>query len=434
MKKLTTILIALSILFAFAFSGCDKNTFTPGEDNEAHPILWQYNYGKHQTHADVIPAMDENGNVFFGIQDNERVKNVYVFANDKDGNALWDKQYTSTNYVDLSRVMYIDNKLIYTVVVYDDSYDWSETIYCLNAADGTELWHYSPDFINKGLIEAMAVTSKYLVVGAKWGGVYPNINELHYFDLSSGALVKSIDLGDDEVKLISIVDNNIYLGVKFLFGKSYVGSKVMKMNLESNEIDWTFTPDFAADIEYYFEQQSIPIDANGRAFCIIRKMGSVEPSNIYIVNADGTLANTIGIPEANSGNIYNVLIDKENNFYTAIHTFAKYSPNGSQIWEFYTGTTVENDNFRTGCVIGDNDTIYHAESGGILNVNTIGEIAWAKYTETNFSKPGYPLLTNDGNMVVVGDVYVTCVKGDGAKIQNAPWPRVYQNNGNTSSR
>ena len=85
-------------------------------------------------------------------------------------------------------------------------------------------------------------------------------------------------------------------------------------------------------------------------------------------------------------------------------------------------------------MLGDNDTIYHAENGGILNVNTIGEIAWAKYDETNFTKPGYPLLTNNGNLVVVGDLFVSCVKGDGAKIQDAPWPRVYQNNGNTSSR
>ena len=434
MKQLTTLLIAITTIFAFAFSGCDKNTFTPGEDNEAHPIIWQYKYDQHQTNSEVIPAMDENGNIFFSIQKIERVKDVFVFAVDKDGNALWDKHYTSTNYVDLSRVMYINNKVIYTTVIYDDLYSFQETIHCLNAVDGTEIWQYSPDFINELQIEAMAVTSDYLVVGAKWGGVYPDIDELHYFDLESGALTKSIDLGDDEVKLISIVGNNIYIGAKYITDKSYASSKVMKMNLESNEIYWTFTPDIIAEHEYYFEQRSIAIDANGRAFCVIRKMGAVQPSNIYIVNDDGSLANTIEIPEANSGNIYNILIDKNNNFYTAIHTFAKYSPDGGQIWEFYTGTSVQNDNFHTGSILGDNDIVYHAENGGILNVNTIGEIAWAKYDETNFTKPGYPLLTNDGNMVVVGDLYVTCVKGDGAKIQVAPWPRVYQNNGNTSSR
>lgn len=433
MKKLIILLIAVTTLFAFAFSGCDKNTFTPGEDNELHPMVWQYKYDKHQINSDVIPAMDENGNIFFSIQNGEGTKDVYVFANDKDGNALWDKHYTSTNYVDLSRVMYIDNKVIYTVLVTDDLYYYQETIYCLNSIDGTEIWQYSPDFKNELLIEAMAVTSNYLVVGAKWGGDYPDIDELHYFDLSSGALTKSVDLGDDEVKQISIVGNSIYLGVQFMTGKSYYAPKVMKMNLESNNIDWTFHPEYDLDVKYVFEQRSISIDANGRAYCMIRKEYGVESSNLYIVNADGTLANTITGPEWNA-EIYNILIDRDNNFYIAMPTFAKYSPDGNQIWEFYSGTDVPNSNFRTGCILGDNDTIYHAEDGGILNVNTIGEIAWAKYNETNFTKPGYPLLTNDGNMVVVGDLYVSCVKGDGAKIQNAPWPRVYQNNGNTSSR
>jgi len=166
MKQLTTLLIAITTILTFAFSGCDKNTFTPGEDNEAHPIIWQYKYDQHQTNSEVIPAMDENGNIFFSIQKIERVKDVFVFAVDKDGNALWDKHYTSTNYVDLSRVMYINNKVIYTTVIYDDLYSFQETIHCLNAVDGTEIWQYSPDFINELQIEAMAVTSEYLVVGA----------------------------------------------------------------------------------------------------------------------------------------------------------------------------------------------------------------------------------------------------------------------------
>jgi len=361
------------------------------------------------------------------------VKDVYVFANDKDGNALWDKQYSNPDNLTISKVMYIDNKVIYTVVNYDALYYYQETIYCLNASDGNIIWEYSPNFINERLIEAMAATSDYLVVGARWGGDYPDIAQLHYFDLSSGALIKSVDLGDDEVKQISIVGNSVYLGVQFMTGKSYYAPKVMKMNLESNNIDWTFHPEYDLDVKYVFEQRSISIDANGRAYCMIREEYGVESSNLYIVNADGTLANTIIGQEWNV-EIYNILIDRDNNFYIAMPIFSKYSPDGDKIWEFYSGTDVPNSNFRTGCILGDNDTIYHAEDGGVLNVNTIGEIAWAKYNETNFTKPGYPLLTNDGNMVVVGDLFVSCIKGDGAKIQNAPWPRVYQNNGNTSSR
>lgn len=433
MKQITLLITAIVTITILVFSGCDKNALKPGEDDDLHPVVWKYKYNQLQQNSDVIPAMDENGNIFFSIQEYESSKDVYVFAIDKDGNELWNKQYSSTNYVKLSRVMYIDGKVIYTTIVYDDLYDYQETIHCLDAISGAEIWTYSPDFITEKPITAMAATSNYLVVAAKWGGVYPDIDELHYFDITSGTIAKSVDFGDDEIKLISIVDNTLYLGIIFSTNGSYTAPKVMSMDFVTNSVNWTFSAEYGVDLDYVFEQRSLSVDANGRVFTIIRKVSGLT-SNIYILNNDGSLANTIEIPDHNSDEYYNILIDKNNNFYTAIPVFAKYDASGNQIWEFYSGTTVKPSNLRTGCVIGDNDTIYHAEDGGILNVNTIGEIAWAKYEEPEFTKPGYPLLTNEGNMVVVGNLYVNCIKGDGAKIQNAPWPRVYQNNGNTASR
>lgn len=433
MKKSINFLIALATLLAFAFSGCEKDPTKPGEDENLHPMVWQYKYDQHQTTSDIIPAMDERGNIFFSIQNGEDVQDVFVFANDKDGNALWDKQYSSTNYVQVSRTMYIDNKVIYTVLVADELEYYQETIYCINAVDGTQIWQYSPDFNEERNITAMALTSQYLVVAARWGDDLASTLELHYFNTASGALVKSVDLGYDQISHISIAGNNIYLGAFFISSKSYSAPKVMKMDIESNEIYWTYNPDYENDIAYIFEQRNIAVDGNRKVFCMIRKANGVEPSNLYIVNDDGTLANTITSQEGNAGN-YDILIDKDNNFYAAMPTFAKYSPDGGQIWEFQSGTTVPNSNFITGSILADNDTVYHAENGGILNVNTVGEIAWAKYDETNFTKPGYPLLTNEDNIVVVGDLLVSCIKGDGAKIQNAPWPRVFYNNGNTSSK
>ena len=438
MKKFDLLLIAIATFLAFSFAGCEKDATKPGEDNNEHPIIWQYNYDQHQTTSDVIPAMDEDGNIFFSIQQSsEGGKDVYVFAHDKDGNALWDKQYSSASNIFISRVMYIDNKVIYVVKAYDPLSYFQETIYCVNAENGNEIWQYAPDFKNERTIEAMAVTSDYLVIGAYWGGDYPDIDELHYFSVSSGSLIKSIDLGDDVVKNISIVGNDIYLGIEgsVIFATNdYDAPKLVKMNLQSNDIIWSFIPEYEDEIDYIFENRSIPIDENGRALFVVRKQYGVAPSTIYIINNDGTLANTVVTPEKNSGSIFNILIDKDNNFYTATFDYTKYSPDGSPIWEFQSGTTVTNSNFQTGCLLGDNDFVYHAEYGGILNVNATGEIAWAKYDDTQFTNPGYPLLNNDGNMVVVGDLFVSCIQGDGAKIQNAPWPRIFQNNGNTSSR
>lgn len=430
--------IAVILTLSLLITSCDKDPFKPGEDNDAHPILWQYNYDQNQIHSDVVPAMDENGNIFFSILEfADGAKNVYVFAIDKEGNGLWNKQYFSATNIVISRVMYIDNKVIYVVRSYDPLYYYQETIYCLNSLNGNEIWQYSPDFKNEDIIEAMAVTSDYLVVSAKWGGDYPDIDELHYFNIESGSLFKSINLGDDKVKNISIVGNDIYLGVigSVTFATNrYNAPKLELMNLESNEILWSFSPEYEDEKDYMFENRSIAIDGNDRAFCVIREEFGPVPSTLYIINNDGSLASTVVTIEKNPGTVFNTLIDKNNNFYASTNGYYKYSPGGDQIWEFYSGTTVQNSNFITGCILGDNDTIYHAEHGGILNVNTVGEIAWAKYSESKFTNPGYPLLTNDGNMVVVGDRYVSCIKGDGAKIQDAPWPRVYQNNGNTNSR
>ena len=430
MKKLSILIITITIFFSI--SGCDKNTFKPGQDDDLHFMIWQYKYDQNQTKCDVIPAMDESGNIFFSIQNGEDGQDVYVFANDKDGNALWDKQYSSSENIFISRVMYIDNKVIYVVKEYDPLSYFQETIYCVNASNGNDIWQYAPDFINERTIEDMAVTSDYLIIGAHWGGDYPDIDELHYFNVSSGSLIKSIDLGDDEIKRISIVGNDLFLGVRSL--GSYYTPKLIKMDLESNNILWSFNPEYETDIRYIIENRSIPVDASGRAFFVVTKEHTTGSAIIYILNSDGTLANEIAAPDKMDGKLLNILIDKDNNFYTAIGEYSKYSPAGNQIWEFYTGTSVPNERFFTGCILGDNDIVYHAEDGGILNVNTIGEIAWAKYRETNFTYPGYPLLTDDGNMVVVGDLFVSCIKGDGAKIQDAPWPRIYQNNGNTNAR
>lgn len=435
MRKSIPIITSI-LVFSLLISACKKDIFKPGEDDDAHPVLWQYNYGQTQTNSNVIPAMDENGNVIFSIQKYaDGVQEVYVFAHDKDGNALWDKSYTSNDDVVISRVMYIDSKVIYVVRAYDPLGYFQETIYCLNSSTGSVIWQYAPDFINENIIEAMALTSNYLVVGAQWGGDYPAIDELHYFNVSSGTLEKSVDLGDDEVKNISIAGNDIFLGVRVSNSKSYYTPKLIKMNLETNDISWSFSPEYLDETKYIFQHQSIPVDGNGRTFCIIgEEYGYIVPASIYILNNDGSLANTIAVPNRDIHSFCNILIDKDNNFYTRVQGYSKHSPEGAPIWEFHSGTDVPNSSFQMGCVLADNNFVYHAEQGGILNVNTNGEIAWAKYNEANFTFPGYPLLTDEGNMIVVGNEYVTCVKGDGAKIQDAPWPRVYQNNGNTNAR
>jgi hypothetical protein len=432
MKKILLLLLTGII----AFTSCKKDDgtspFTPGENNKDHPVIWTYNYGQSQTDANTIPAMDENGNIFFSIQDGEEPKTVYAFGIDKSGNPLWNKEYSGVNYCQITRAIYQSGKIFFYVTRADELYNIEETIICIDANSGTELWAYTPAFPSMHPIQSIAVTAEYVLIGAEWGLTNADSQELHYFDFS-GNLIKSVEIENHlNPQQISVVGQNMYLA-SINYGVDPSKLTIMKMDLQSNSIQWEFIP--TEDYDHpFFSQRSLAIDKDGKVLFIYRSEFGVETNNLYIINDNGSL-NQIISSAAGNHETFDIIIDKDNNFYTASDEFGKYSSDGNSVWKFHHENSLPTAaTFRTGSIIGDNGYIYHAEADGIVNSDAEGGLAWAKYKDGDFGRPGYPLLTEDGNVVVVGDQYVTCVKGDGAHIQNAPWPRVYCNNGNTSSR
>ncbi len=432
--KMKRILLIISIGLFF-FSSCKKDDgtdpFKPGENTSDHPIIWQYEYGQSQEFSNTIPAMDEQGNIFFSIQNGERQKTVYAYGITKNGEALWNKEYTGENYCDISHLIYHGGKIFFFITQADELYNETETIICLDAASGTELWSFTPDYYAKRPIQAIAVTNNYVLIAADWGPTSADSQQLHYFD-HSGSLLKSVLIENhNQIELLSVVGQNLFLGL-LNYAIDPANLSIIKMDLETNNIDWEFNPDQYYDGSY-FAQRSLAIDKDNRVLFIYRSAFGVSPHNLYILNSDGSLSGIISGQNDNH-EFFDVVIDKENNFYHSIEGFAKYSPAGNQEWKFHHESSLPTTaNFRIGCIIGSNDYIYHAEDDGIVNVNSSGELAWASY-QNSHKDPSYPLLNAEGNVIVVGDKYVTCLKGDGATIQNAPWPRIYCNNGNTSAR
>ncbi len=92
---------------------------------------------------------------------------------------------------------------------------------------------------------------------------------------------------------------------------------------------------------------------------------------------------------------------------------------------------IEDEN---GAMIGANGYAYHNDSDDLTVVKSNGDIAWMYYREANFSGASTPILTNNGDVVVVGKDYITSIKGDGVEIANSAWARPFGNNGNTSSK
>jgi outer membrane protein assembly factor BamB len=433
MKKNLILLFSIGLII---FSSCKKedgtNPSNPGENPSEHPIIWQYEYGQSQEYSTTIPAMDEQGNIYFSIQNGERQKTVYAYGITKDGEALWNKEYSAPIYCDISHVIYKGGKIFFFITQTDELYDEAEKIICLDAASGAELWSFTPDYHAMRPVQAIAVTDNYVLIAADWGPTSADSKQLHYFD-HSGNLIKSVLIENHiQIELLSVVGQSLYLGLlNYALEPARLG--IIKMNLESNYIDWEFIPDEYYD-GAYFAQRSLAIDNDNRVLFIYRSAFGTGSHNLYILNGDGSLNKIISGHDDNH-EFFDIIIDKDNNFYHSIDGFAKYAPAGDQVWKFHFESSLPVvTNFRTGCIIGSNDYIYHAEDDAIVNVNTSGELAWAMYQDTHFKDPGYPLLSADGNVIVVGDKYVTCIKGDGATIQDAPWPRIYCNNGNTSSR
>ena len=433
MRKLIIFLTSLFILTSCSQDDIDKS-LKPHQDKDNHYILWQYDYGINGiSDIDVVPAMDENGHLFFATEGVARSNNAKVIALNTDGTELWTKEYTATDYTEISKLMYKSNKIYFSTYQVETNFDIKETIYCLNATNGSVIWSFSPTEEYYGTsqkIKGMAINNDKLVIAAAWRLTEDGENPwryIHYINPNTGEIIDQINLDIYNFTSIALSGNDLYICHIDQDNNQVEQTVISKIDMTTNNLLWQYYTNLA--IGTRTSQRNISIDGNDNIL-LLTQTGTPSIFNLTSLNSGGTVNYSVELGNGNH-KITDLLVYPDNSIYDE-HRGKKYSSSGSLLWE------IEDDNglmdLESGAMIGANGYVYHNDTDDLTVVKPNGDIAWMYYREDNFSGASTPILTNDGNVVVIGDKYITCIKGDGVGIANSAWARPFGNNGNTSSK
>ena len=434
MKNILFIIITLLLVTSCSQDDIDK-TLKPHQDKDNHYILWQYDYGINGSSIDVVPAMDENGHLFFATEGSERSYNAKVIALNTDGTELWTKEYTATNYTEISKLMYKNNKVYFSIFQVETNYLSKETIYCLNATNGSVVWSFSPTeeyYSTYQKIKGMAINNNKLVIVANWRLVEGNGNDhpwryIHYFNPNTGEVLTQLDLGIYSFTSIALSGNDLYICHIDKDNNQVEQTVISKIDMTTNNLLWQYYTNLA--IGTRTSQRNIAIDGNDNIL-LLTQTGTPSIFNLTSLSSVGTINYSVELGEGNHKTT-DLLIYPDNSIYDE-HRGKKYSASGGLLWEIESGNGLLR--YESGAMIGANGYAYHNDSDDLTVVKPNGDIAWMYYREENFLGASTPILTNDGNVVVIGDKFITCIKGDGVGIANSAWARPYGNNGNTSSK
>ncbi len=421
MKKLLFFTFAIITFSLCSLQSCKKgnNPLKPYETTD-HPELWHYNFGMENQGSKTIPAMDSDGNIYFAIQNSESDP-ITIFAIDKTGNELWKQTFTGEL---TSQITWQENHLYFS----GKTSDSGSTTWCLTDSDGETAWVNSTQ--QKGGC-VMAVSHDYIVTGALSGGYITGDEDTYELVImnKTGERLNSISIGNG-VAAISIIGSTLYYITNHLSGGGYDKIHLTKFNLTSGSVEWVQSSGNDEE-NWRVASPDLVVDNNNRVYYVSQFGLNVT---LHIINPDGSVFKEIILKEVNDVTLTPSL-DADGNIYIGAPGYLqKYTSAGDLVWSFedynYTSASI---NVTYAPVLATGEMIYYGGEG-LFAVKTSPEMAYIVYPETGFTSPGYPLINSNGDIVTVGNGYVNCIKGDGQQLQNSVWPKVYQNNGNTSSR
>lgn len=437
MKQVLMLITGLFLLTSCSQDDIDK-TLKPHQDKDNHYILWQYPHGMEVSDIDYVPASDNNGHLFFSTEGSHRSYNAKVIALNEDGTELWSKEYTATNYTEISKIMYKNNKVYFSTYQVGVDFTYVDILHCLNANNGSEIWSFSPTeeyYQISQKTSVMAINNDKLVVVAGWRPIEGDGGEnlwryIHYFNLNTGEVTAQYDIGIYNTSSIALSDNSLFIchyddGI---IDSQSTQTYISKINMDNNAIEWQYIIDMGSLSTLYTAQRNIAIDSNNNVV-LLTQTGT--PSTFYLnsINSSGIL-NYSKVLSTGNHKTTDLLLFPDNSIYDE-HRGKKYDPSGNLIWEIEEGNGLLR--YENGAMIGSNNYIYHADDD-LTVVKPNGDIDWMYYKEDKFSNLCTPILTSNGNVVVMGKDYITCIKGDGATESNSSWARPFGDNGNTSSK
>jgi outer membrane protein assembly factor BamB len=412
MKRTIYSFIAL-ISFAFMFSSCGDNG-TPiipggGGDNGDHPELWHYN-GKIKGLDDIVPAIDENGNIYFaGTEQGMAGGAIHFVSVDKNGNERWDK---TIDAIASSYVVYSDGKVFLGT-------EEPVTIHTYDANSGNEIWvkDYSADYDFEWM-PSLAYTNNKLYVTS---GQY-----------TEGFLFVLNPADGTELWIKRLFDKN-FISIAVNGNKIYVGGMGEVTRFDDNGADcdsiWHWEADYKNGSRY-FAFSDINIADNGNIYFR-------EDTKVYILSSEtGQAVTTVELGTDFDNSSSGLTIDDEGNFFIGNGAWYKYSNSGDLVWKTDINTGLISPNYINAPVIAENGNLYNGELFSLSCVKPDGTLNWVLGTENGVGNLHPVVIDHDGNIITYspekGVLY--CYKGDGSKLATNGWPKRYGNMGNTCSK
>ncbi len=417
MKKIinSVLMLAIAALLLSSCGGKDSIIPDPNPNNGNHEVLWSYDIG-FGSMADVLPAVDENDNIYFSMV-KEDGTTVSTVALDKNGTKIWGNEVAGEG---TDKVTYYDGKVFIVT-------DVPSAIYCLDASNGNALW--SKDLTldyDFAWIPRLALNNNKLYVSS--GQFF--YGYLLAYDMDGNELwVKKGPTMGASFNL-SVIDNQLYfMDDVYLFryddnGTSCDSIWAFEMpNLKKGNRDRSLITLF-----------DLPIGADGNIY--------FREESITIVSPNGELVNSINLDASyNEGYASNILLTPNNDIIIGKGNLVKMNNNGDVIWESdINDGLIINPAFTTAPVISSNENFYDAQLFGLYCVKSSGELDWKVNSEngggTEYGNLHPLVLTHEGNIISVSSEQkmVRCFKGDGNGLANSGWPKPYGDYGNTSSK
>jgi len=411
MKKSIYSIVAIALM-AFMFSSCggDDVPGIPGGGNNdgKHPELWHYD-GKIKGLDDIIPAIDENGNIYFaGTEEGLAGGALHVVSVDKNGKERFDKTVEAGG---ASYVVYANGKIFVGT-------ESPVTIRAYNASNGDELWvkDYTADY-DFTWMPAMAYANNKL---------YATSGQV------TEGFVFAINVDDGTELWIRRLYEQPFISIAVDGSKIYFGGmgEVSRFDDNGSGCDsiWHWKADKGVSRD--FAIWDVLIADNGNIY--VR-----DDYYVFIIssqNGASLVSVDLGDDFANSSS--GITVDADGNFYIGNGDLYKYSNNGELEWKTDINVGLINPNYVKAPAIAENGNLYNGELFSLSSVKPDGSLNWFLGPDDGVGNLHPVVIDNDGNIISYssekGVLY--CYKGDGSKLASRGWPKRFANMANTCSK
>ena len=447
------ILLLSSFFLVLSCGGDDKKENNNPKDTESR-ALWKYKLKNQTNNFQNIPAIDENGNLYFATNENEdfaKKGKFTIISIDKNGKLRWEKVIENTRGYE--KITYKDNKVFFLIGNYSPLETTeleklpSATTYALNSDNGNEIW--------KTEEREWIFTWPKFAVGNNRVYVYINENDLLEaeskiiaYDINTGANKGEIVINSETgrtgsllLRTMTVSENNIFILTTKGQGNVAITKIIDSGDILSNGWHFESAGFYSGEYQSVPYINDLPIDDNGNIYFNLYKQKNND-NQIAIVSVSKTgqfnWIHEISTPQLSLTN--GITIDKDGVLYiNVLNKLYAVSVSGNSLWNvdetYYDDYEILNAGYQNHPTIAENGNTYHHNDYGLVSVKNDGSINW-KYQNENEDIQGadYSTIMPNGSIIVMGTKEIICFKGDNTKLATTNWPKIYGNNGNTSSK